>query len=75
MANERSAEDRTRDALEELFNGSWREDLKRNVRNMNFPDGFEELDIEIHRPSGRIFVKEGSNLMNYIKDGKVWVSK
>ena len=35
----------------------------------------EELDVEIERSSGRIFVKEGTNLMNYIKDGKVWVAR
>lgn len=35
----------------------------------------KELDIEIDRLTGRIFVKEGSNLMHYIKDGKVWVTK
>ena len=35
----------------------------------------KELKVEIDRSKGRIFVKEGSNLMNYIKDGKVWVTK
>lgn len=35
----------------------------------------EELDVEIERSSGRIFVKDGLNLMNHIKDGKVWVNK
>lgn len=35
----------------------------------------KELDVEIERSSGRIFVKDGLNLMNHIKDGKVWVNK
>lgn len=35
----------------------------------------EKLDVEISRSSGRIFVVDGTNLMNYIREGKVWVLK
>ena len=53
----------------------WRKSLNTSLRDLNFPDGFKELDIEIDRPSGRVFVKDGTNIMNYIKEGKVWVLK
>lgn len=53
----------------------WRKSLNTSLRDLNSPDGFKELDVEIDRSSGRVFVKDGTNIMNYIKEGKVWVLK
>lgn len=50
-------------------------DVEKVLKMLRESVNLEELDIEIDRSKGRIFLKEGSNLMNYIKDGKVWVLK